>query len=129
MIVAHDLSRYSLSQNDARLYFSMQRRRWTDNRLVKLTVLPHDHPLHAAFANNVLGLLPCQLRNVWDLQLLYGTGQAPIAGSTKEEMIDESLYPGASGYVPVKLPDPASDRWSCTEVRSAIVIAVLLVVL
>ena len=89
----------SLTQNEARLFFSMRLQRWPDDRPVKVFVLPDDHPVHALFAKKVLGLFPYQLRGVWDRQLFSGTGQAPTTVADEDEMIRRvASTPGAIGY-------------------------------
>ena len=107
LIANQDLAHRPLSQNEARLIFSMRLQRWSDDKPVKVFVLPDDHPLHAAFAKNVLGLFPYQLRGVWDRQLFSGTGQAPTTVATEEEMIRRvASTPGAIGYARVNPQDP-----------------------
>jgi hypothetical protein len=88
-----------ISQNEARLYFTMRRPLWDNNQPVKVFVLPDDHPLHRQFVKSVLGLFPYQLRQVWDRQLFSGTGQAPITVATEQEMLERvASTPGGIGY-------------------------------
>ncbi|EGV19521.1 hypothetical protein [Thiocapsa marina] len=114
-IVNQSLAPRELTQNEARLYFGMRRRLWADGQPVKIYVLPDDHPLHIAFAKDLLGLFPSQLRTGWDRQIFSGTGQAPTTVANEEEMIRRvASTPGAIGYVS-KLPkDP---RVRMLEVR------------
>jgi hypothetical protein len=99
LIINQDLAPHALSQNEARLYFSMRLQRWFDDHPVKVFVLPDDDPLHSAFAKNVLGLFPYQLRGAWDRQLFSGTGQAPTQVADENEMIRRvAATPGAIGY-------------------------------
>lgn len=100
LIANQGVSVQSLSQNEARLFFSMRLQRWPDDRPIKVFVLPDDHPLHASFSKNLLGLFPYQLRGVWDRQLFSGTGQAPTTVADEDEMIRRvASTPGAIGYV------------------------------
>ena len=59
--------------------------RWVER--VKVFVLADDHELHRAFAKQVLGLFPYQLRSIWDRQVFSGTGQAPIPVADEAEML------------------------------------------
>jgi hypothetical protein len=91
----------SLSQNEARLYFSMRLNQWPDGQGVKVFVLPDNHPIHERVVKAILGLYPYQLRRVWDRQLFSGTGQAPVVVSTESELLDRvARTPGAIGYAP-----------------------------
>lgn len=88
-----------LTRNEARLFFTMRLKRWPNGALVKVFVLPDNHPLHQRFANEILGLYPYQLRRVWDRQLFSGTGQAPITVADDREMLERvATTPGAIGY-------------------------------
>ncbi len=100
LIVHKGLPQTELSQNQARLFFTMRLKLWPDGTAVKVFVLPDDTPLHRSFAKQVLGLYPYQLRRVWDRQTFSGTGQAPITVSTEAEMIKSvASTSGAIGYV------------------------------
>lgn len=89
-----------ISQNQARLCFTMRLPLWENNVPVKVFVLPDNHPLHRKFAKNILGLFPYQLRQVWDRQIFSGTGQAPIMVATEQEMVERvASTPGSIGYV------------------------------
>ena len=100
LIVSEDLTANALSQNEARLYFTMRLEEWPNKQPVQVFVLPDDHPLHQQFAKTVLGLFPYQLRRVWDRQLFSGTGRAPITVDSEAEMLSKvTSTPGAIGYV------------------------------
>ena len=100
LIVNQASPNVQISQNKARLCFTMRLPLWGDNTPVKVFVLPDDHPLHRQFAKNVLGLFPYQLRQVWDRQIFSGTGQAPITVATEQEMVKRvASTPGGIGYV------------------------------
>lgn len=100
LIVNESVHNARISQNEARLFFTMRLPFWENNLPVKVFVLPDDHPLHRQFAKNVLGLFPYQLRQVWDRQIFSGTGQAPITVATEQEMVKRvASTPGGIGYV------------------------------
>lgn len=89
-----------ISQNQARLCFTMRLPLWENNVPVKVFVLPDNHPLHRQFVKRILGLFPYQLRQVWDRQIFSGTGQAPITVATEQEMVEQvASTPGGIGYV------------------------------
>jgi len=99
-LIAHpDLPDATVTRNQARLYFSMRLLNWPTGQRVTVFVLPDDHELHSAFAKQVLGLFPYQLRGVWDRQVFSGTGQAPITVADEAEMQRRvAATPGAIGY-------------------------------
>lgn len=100
LIVNEASATVGISQNEARLRFTMRLPLWENNLPVKVFVLPDDHPLHRQFAKSVLGLFPYQLRQVWDRQIFSGTGQAPITVATEQEMVERvASTPGGIGYV------------------------------
>ena len=89
-----------MTQNDARLFFSMRVSTWPNGQPISVYVLPDDDPLHRDFATSVLQLYPYQLRRIWDRQLFSGTGQAPIVVKNELELINSvASTPGAIGYV------------------------------
>jgi len=89
-----------ISQNEARLFFTMRLSLWKNVVPVKVFVLPDDHPLHRQFSKSILGLFPYQLRRAWDRQIFSGTGQAPIMVATEQEMVERvASTPGGIGYV------------------------------
>jgi ABC-type phosphate transport system substrate-binding protein len=97
----------TVTRNEARLFFTMRLQNWPGGTLVKVFVLPDNHPLHRRFANEVLSLFPYQLRRVWDRQLFSGTGQSPTTVSSEQEMLDRvAATPGAIGYVGVPVTHP-----------------------
>ena len=115
LIANRDLAQSQLSRNEARLYFTLRRQSWPDAQPVRVFVLADDDPLHMAFAKEVLGLFPYQLRGVWDRQVFSGTGQAPTLVASETEMIARvAATPGALGYVWSAPRDP---RVRILEVR------------
>lgn len=115
VIVHADVPRRTLSQNEARLLFTLRLRQWAEDRSVQVFVLADDNPLHIAFVKDVLALFPYQLRRVWDRQIFSGTGQGPIAVADEQEMIQRvATTPGAIGYVQSAVQDP---RVRILEVR------------
>lgn len=100
LIVNEAVPNARISQNEARLCFTMRLPLWENNLPVKVFVLPDDHPLHRQFAKSILGLFPYQLRQVWDRQIFSGTGQAPVTVATEQEMVEQvASTPGGIGYV------------------------------
>jgi len=107
LVVNDSVETTAVTRNQARLYLTMRLKKWPDGTLVKVYVLPDNHPLHRRFANEVLNLYPYQLRRVWDRQLFSGTGQAPTVVSTEAEMRARvAATPGAIGYADGPLEDP-----------------------
>jgi hypothetical protein len=97
----------TLTQNQARLYFTMRLKSWPNGTPVKVFVLPDNNALHEQFSNQVLGLFPYQLRRVWDRQIFSGTGQAPITVPSEQEMRARlATTPGAIGYLSGPVDDP-----------------------
>lgn len=96
----------TLSLNTTRLLFSMQLPQWRDGTVVRVFVLPDDHPRHRAFSKDLLSLYPRQLRRVWDRQLYSGTGQAPTTVADEEAMRNAiANTPGAIGYLSREMID------------------------
>ncbi len=115
LITNANLAGSTLSQNEARLLFTLRLQHWPDKRPVKVFVLPDNHPLHSEFSKTVLGLFPYQLRRVWDRQVFSGTGQVPVTVDTEEEMLRlVASTPGGIGYLD-RLP--SDDRVQVIEVR------------
>lgn len=101
LVVHHAVSVDSLSQNAARLIFTMRVLRWEDGRKVRVYVLPDSHPVHQEFSKRQLGLYPRQLRRVWDRHLFSGSGSVPSEVASVEEMQRRvAETPGAIGYLP-----------------------------
>lgn len=107
LIVNQDNPPRRLTQNEARLYFTLRLQNWPTGQRVTVFVLSDDHQLHRAFAKRVLGLFPYQLRSVWDRQVFSGTGQAPITVADEAEMLRlVATTPGAIGYLSSAPSDP-----------------------
>lgn len=97
-----------LSQDQARLYFSLRVRQWPNGMPVQVFVLRDDEPLHQEVVKQVLGLFPYQLRRVWDRQVFSGTGQAPVTVSDEAELIRRvGATPGGIGYAGATPPNPS----------------------
>jgi hypothetical protein len=115
LIANKDLSGSELSRTEARLFFTMRLRNWSNDRPVKVFVLPDDDPLHSKFTKTILGLFPYQLRRVWDRQLFTGTGQVPVTVANEQEMLQRvASTPGAIGYL---ANSPGDDRVQVIKVR------------
>lgn len=100
-VIAHpDVDQESISANALRAIFSMRMKTWPNNKLVKVYVLPDDHPLHQMFSKETLNVFPYQLRANWDRLVFSGTGQAPTTVSSYEEMLRRiASTPGSIGYL------------------------------
>ncbi len=100
LVVHPSVAASAVSRNDTRLYFTMRIKEWPDGTSVKVFSLPDNHPTHERFAKAVLGLFPYQLRRLWDRQVFSGTGQAPVAVQSEQELAERvAETPGAIGYV------------------------------
>jgi hypothetical protein len=90
----------TLSREAIREIFFARRRVWPNGVLIRVFVLPDNHPLHARFAKDVLGVYPFQLRSAWDRLLYSGTGVPPTQVETPEEMRDRLQSTlGSIGYL------------------------------
>lgn len=100
-IVAHGgVELQTLSLANARAMFGLRLSRWPDGRLVKVFVLPDNHPLHSRMSKEKLDLYPYQLRQTWDRLIYSGMAQAPIEVASEEEMLAKvATTPGGIGYV------------------------------
>ncbi len=89
-----------ISRSTARAIFSMRRQVWPDGAAIRVFVFPDKHKLHKAFAKQLLGVFPHQLRRAWDRKVFSGTGQAPDTVQSEAEMIEMiNKTPGAIGYI------------------------------
>jgi len=89
-----------ISRSTARAVFSMRRQIWPDGAAIRVFVFPDKHKLHKAFAKQLLGVFPHQLRRAWDRKVFSGTGQAPDTVQSEAEMIEMiKKTPGAIGYI------------------------------
>lgn len=88
------------SSETVREIFFMRLGSWPDGSPIHVFVLPDNHPLHARFAKEVLGVYPFQLRSAWDRMVYSGTGVAPTTVETPEEMqMRIKSTPGSIGYI------------------------------
>ncbi|RLJ17995.1 hypothetical protein DJ030_13135 [bacterium endosymbiont of Escarpia laminata] len=89
-----------ISRSTARAIFSMRRLVWPDGAAIRVFVFPDKHKLHKAFAKQLLGVFPHQLRRAWDRKVFSGTGQAPDTVQSEAEMLEMIIRtPGAIGYI------------------------------
>ncbi len=89
-----------LSQSALSAIFGMRLRKWEDGSLIKVFVLPDEHPLHVAFSKYILRVFPYQLRNAWDRLVFSGTGEEPVKVVSEQQMRARvSATPGAIGYL------------------------------
>lgn len=100
-IIAHrGVELQTLSLANARAMFGLRLPRWPDGKVVKVFVLPDNHPLHSRMSKEKLDLYPYQLRQTWDRLIYSGMAQAPIEVASEEDMLDKvAATPGAIGYV------------------------------
>lgn len=76
----------TITRNTLSAIFGMRLRAWADGTPVRVYVLPDDHAVHVAFAKEILGVFPHQLRTAWDRLVFSGTGQAPLEVGGEEEI-------------------------------------------
>jgi ABC-type phosphate transport system substrate-binding protein len=96
----------SISRDALRAIFGMRLQSWRDNKPTRVFVLKDNHPLHQAFAKQVLNIYPHQLRLAWDRLVYSGTGQAPIQVDSETEMLKRLKdTPGAIGYLSDSMVD------------------------
>lgn len=100
-IITHrDVKVRSITLANARAIFGMRMPRWPDGTLVRVFVLPDQHPLHSRLSKEKLDLYPYQLRQTWERLLYSGMAQAPVEVGSEEEMLSRvAATPGAIGYV------------------------------
>lgn len=89
-----------------RAIYTMRLRRWPDGQVIRVFVLPDTHPVHVAFAERRLRVLPHLLRRAWDRLVHSGTGDAPIQVSDEARMREAvARTPGAIGYMSINSGD------------------------
>jgi len=89
-----------LTRNNLRAIFAMRTPQWPDGIPVHVFVLEDNDPVHVSFCKHLLDMFPYQLRRVWDRQVFSGTGIAPIAVKTEQEMRERvASTEGAIGYL------------------------------
>ncbi|MYM63555.1 hypothetical protein [Pseudomaricurvus sp. HS19] len=92
--------RESLEINEIRAIFSMNARRWSDGTPIRAYVMPDQDAAHQRFVQQVLALLPHQLRRHWDRLVYTGTGQAPNEVPDSDTMLQQlRRHPGSIGYL------------------------------
>lgn len=96
----------SISRDALRAIFGMRLQSWRNDKPTRVFVLKDSHPLHQAFAKQVLNIYPHQLRLAWDRLVYSGTGQAPIQVDSEAEMLKRlKNTPGAIGYLSRSMVD------------------------
>lgn len=60
------------SKADIRAIFTMQKRRWSNNRQIKVYTLPDSNPLHKYFVKNNLNMSIYHVRKAWDRMTYSG---------------------------------------------------------
>lgn len=110
VVVNKSVSTSGYSKADIRAIFTMQKRRWSNNRQIKVYTLPDSNPLHKDFVKNNLNMLIYHVRKVWDRMTYSGTGAAPIELESEQEMIEKiATTPDSIGYINSK-PDNENIR-------------------
>jgi ABC-type phosphate transport system substrate-binding protein len=110
VVVNKSVSTSGYSKADIRAIFTMQKRRWSNNRQIKVYTLPDSNPLHKDFVKNNLNMLIYHVRKVWDRMTYSGTGSAPIELESEQEMIEKiATTPDSIGYINSK-PDNENIR-------------------
>lgn len=100
VITNPSVSTPSVSRYKLRAIFGMRQPAWPDGEIVRVFVLPDDHPLHRRFAKQRLGVFPYQLRRSWNNLIYSGLGQAPTEVSDEQEMLQwVANTRGAIGYI------------------------------
>ncbi|WP_417549597.1 hypothetical protein [Methylophaga sp.] len=100
VIVNPTLVDLQLSKTTLRAIFAMRISQWPDGTPVNVFVLDDEHPLHIHFCKSLLGMLPYQLRRIWDQQAFSGTGIKPSRVNSEAEMRQRvANTPGAIGYI------------------------------
>ena len=88
-----------LSVANARAIFGMRQVKWPDGTLIRVFVLPDNHPVHGALCKEQLNIYPYQLRQSWDRLVYSGMAQAPTEVATEAELVARvATTPGAIGY-------------------------------
>lgn len=105
IVVNKSVTTADYSTADIRAIFTMKKRFWSNNRQIKVYVLPDSNPLHKDFVKNVLNMFPHQIRRVWDRMAYSGTGTVPVELGSEQEMMDKiANTPDSIGYINSK-PD------------------------
>lgn len=107
VIVNDSIVEEQISRSAVRAVFTVRLQRLSDQRL-QVFVLDNDHPTHAQFTRQVLGVFPYQLREAWKRATFSGTGSSPTVLSSEDEMLRRvASTAGAIGYLtsPVAHPD------------------------
>lgn len=89
----------SISPASLRNIYTLRQTQWPNNQAIVIFVLPDNHPVHEAFAKEILGLYPYRLRQTWDRLSFSGMAKAPIEVKDENEMRAQVRNtPGAIGY-------------------------------
>ena len=100
VIVNKHVSDNTLTVANARAIFGMRQVKWSDGSLIRVFVLPDNHPVHGAFCKEQLNIYPYQLRQSWDRLVYSGMAQAPEEVATEAELVTRvAATRGAIGYV------------------------------
>lgn len=85
---------------NARAIFGLRQVKWSDGSLIRVFVLPDNHPVHDAFCKEKLNIYPYQLRQSWDRLVYSGMAQAPEEVANEAELVAKvAATRGAIGYV------------------------------
>lgn len=99
IIVNPSVEGRSISAASLRNIYTLRQTMWPDRQPIVIFVLPDDHPVHEAFAKEILGLYPYRLRQTWDRLSFSGMASTPIEVKDENEMRARvRATPGAIGY-------------------------------
>ena len=89
-----------IKRRTLRAIYSMRTQSWPNGDRLTVFVLADDEVLHEEFCQQVLGVLPYQLRKSWDRLIFSGRAGAPIKVQNLDEMKAKvAETPGAIGYI------------------------------
>jgi len=99
IIVHPSVSESALTTSQLRRIYTMRQRKWSNEHLITVFILPKQHELHLRFSKERLQMFPYQLNRIWNKLTYSGLGVAPIMVNTPNELIEAVRNtPGAVGY-------------------------------
>jgi ABC-type phosphate transport system substrate-binding protein len=111
VIVHQSVDASTLTKQELRLIFSMQKLYWKDGTRIQVFVLPSASPIHQEFCYQQLDLMPYVLQHRWDRLVFSGVGDRPILVDNEEEMLNYVTNTlGGIGYVADKKYFPRREK-------------------
>ncbi len=109
-IITHSsVPQIKYSRSMLRNIFTMQKRYWSNEKKIKVFVLPDTHPIHKQFTKYYFGLFPHQFRRIWDKRTFSGMGSSPVKIANVDKMLEKvSSTSNAIGYIPDIPKNPPS---------------------